>query len=67
MSLTDSQKRATAKYFSKLDDIRLRVPKGTKARWRDAADAEGKSLTQFIIDCVDAHTPPDAPEGRTGA
>ena len=36
------------------DDVRLQVPKGTKKRWKAAADAEGKSLQGFIRDDVEA-------------
>lgn len=36
------------------DDVRLQVPKGTKTRWKAAADAEGKSLQGFIRDAVEA-------------
>lgn len=51
---TEAQKRATAKYHTEnLDDIRLRVPKGTKDRWRAKAEEAGKSLTRFIIDAVE--------------
>lgn len=51
---TEAQKRATAKYHTEnLDDIRLRVPKGTKDRWRAKAEAQSKSLTRFIIDAVE--------------
>ena len=35
------------------DDIRLQVPKGSKARWKAAADSEGKSLQGFIRDAVE--------------
>lgn len=50
---TESQKSATIKYLKeKTDDIRIRVPKGGKPAWKDAAAARGKSLNQFIIDCV---------------
>ena len=51
---TEAQKRATAKYHAeKLDDIRIRVPKGTKERWRSKAEAQGKSLQRLIIDAVE--------------
>lgn len=50
---TDAQRRATLKYLSeKTDDVRVRVPKGTKERWRTAAEVEGKSLQRFIIDAI---------------
>lgn len=52
---TEAQKRAAVKYLSeKTDDVRVRVPKGTKDRWKEAAAAEGKSLQRFIIDAVEA-------------
>ena len=53
MPYTEAQKRASMKYMTeKTDDIRLRVPKGTKAAWKDAAEQRGKSMTQFVLDCV---------------
>lgn len=50
------KQRAYAKKHiqEKLDEIKVRPQKGTKDRWRAAADAEGKSLQQFIIDAVEA-------------
>jgi predicted HicB family RNase H-like nuclease len=52
---TEAQKNATIKYLKeKTDDIRVRAPKGTKDRWREAADAAGVSLQRFIIDAVEA-------------
>ena len=54
MSCSDSQKRATMKYLQeKTDDIRLRVRKGTKARWKYCADKAGKSMTAYVHDAVD--------------
>lgn len=51
---TEAQKRAAEKYLSeKTEDVRLRVPKGTKDRWRAKAEAQGKSLQRFIIDAVE--------------
>lgn len=43
-----------ALYEYNRERVVLAIPKGTKDRWRDAADAEGKSLQQFIIDTVEA-------------
>lgn len=53
---TDAQKRASMKYLSeKTDSIQIRTPKGTKDRWRAAAEAQGyKSMQQFIIEAVEA-------------
>ena len=53
---TDAQRRATLKYLSeKTDDVRVRVPKGTKERWRTEAEVEGKSLQRFIIDAIEEY------------
>lgn len=51
---TEAQKKATEKYLAgKTDDIRLRLPRGTKDRWKAAADLEGKSLTRYVFDLVE--------------
>lgn len=51
---TEAQKRASIKYMAEsTDDIRLRVPKGTKDRWKAAAEARGISLTQFVCELVE--------------
>ena len=52
---TDAQKKASIKYIQeKTDDIRIRTPKGTKERWKQVADTKGMSLTQFVIEAVEA-------------
>ena len=52
---TEAQKAASIKYLrDKTDDVRVRVPKGTKDRWKAAADAQGISLQQLIIQAVEA-------------
>ena len=52
---TEAQKQASLKYMQdKTDDVRLRVPKGTKERWKAAADVAGVSLTTFVRDAVEA-------------
>lgn len=54
MSYSEAQKRASIKYMSeKTDDIRLRVPKGTKERYRKEAEKKGISMTQYIVNAVD--------------
>ena len=51
---TDAQKKASIKYIQeKTDDIRIRTPKGTKDRWKQAADEKNVSLTQFVVDAVE--------------
>lgn len=54
MAYTEAQKKASMKYISeKTDDIRLRVPKGLKDKYRAEAEKRGISMTQFIINCVE--------------
>lgn len=50
---TAAQKKSAEKYLEeKLEDIRFRVPKGQKAIIKAYAEAQGKSVNQFIIDCI---------------
>lgn len=50
---TAAQIRAKTKYRAKTyDQICIQVPKGTREEWRTLAEAEGKSLNAYIIDCV---------------
>mgnify|MGYP003099802142 CR=1 FL=1 len=52
---TDSQKKASMKYLrDKTDSIQIRTPKGTKDRWKKAANERGKSLNQLIIGAVES-------------
>ena len=54
MAYTEAQKKASIKYMSeKTDDIRLRVPKGLKNKYKAEAEKRGTSMTQFIINCVE--------------
>ena len=50
----EAQKRASIKYMQeKTDDIRLRVPKGTKDIWKAAAEMAGAaSMTQYVVEAV---------------
>lgn len=51
---TEAQKKATLKYMAdKTDNIQLRMIKGTKERWKEAADSAGVSMTQFVRDAVE--------------
>ena len=50
---TEAQKKSAEKYLQeKVEDIRIRVPKGQKAAIKAYAEAQGKSLNQFIIDAI---------------
>jgi predicted HicB family RNase H-like nuclease len=54
MPYTEAQKKASIKYISeKTDDIRLRVPKGLKDKYKNEAEKRSMSMTQFIIECVE--------------
>lgn len=53
MSAAMSNAESVKAYQAKMDDIRVRPPKGTKDRWRAAADQAGLSLQQFIIQAVE--------------
>lgn len=50
---TEAQKKSADKYLKeKVEDIRIRVPKGQKQLIKDYADSQGKSLNQFIVDLI---------------
>lgn len=52
---TDAQKNASIKYLKeKTDSIQIRTPKGTKDRWKSAADKSGVSLNKFIVEAVES-------------
>lgn len=51
---TEAQKKASIKYLKeRTDSIQIRTQKGTKERWKAAAEKRGKSLNQFIVDTVE--------------
>ena len=51
---TDAQKRAAVKYLTeKTDLIQLRIPKGTKERYKAYAKKQGKSLTALIVELLE--------------
>ena len=49
----EQRKKANERYLSKLDEIRIRVPSGKKEEYKQKAEAAGKSLNQFIVDCIE--------------
>ena len=50
---TEAQKRSAENYLQeKVEDIRIRVPKGQKAAIKAYAEAQGKSLNQFVIEAI---------------
>lgn len=50
---TEAQAKASREYLKNLDEIRIRIPKGKKTEYKQAAETAGKSLNQFIIDCIE--------------
>lgn len=53
---TEAQKRASIKYMqAHTDDIRLRLPKGTKDAWQAAAKDAGLSMTAFVSTIVNGY------------
>ena len=54
MAYTEAQKKASIKYMAeKTDDIRLRVPRGLKEKYKEEAEKRGLSMTQFVVSCVE--------------
>lgn len=50
---TQAQANAARKYLDKLEEVKLRLPPGKKEEYKRRATEEGKSLNQFIIDCIE--------------
>lgn len=53
MPVSEKQKAYAKKYLEKLDEIKVRAPKGTKDRWQQAATDRNKSMNQMIVDAVE--------------
>ncbi len=51
---TQAQLKANAKYHEKLEDIKVRVPKGERERYKQYAESVGKSLNALIIELLEA-------------
>lgn len=72
MPVSEAQRKASVKYLEKLDEIRIRMPKGRKAEIQAHAQTKGESVNSFIIRSISeamardsAPAPPcsDAPRG----
>lgn len=51
---TKASQRAVNKYIANnYDRLNITVPKGKKDEYKAAAEAEGKSLNAFIVECVE--------------
>lgn len=52
--VSDAQRKAIAKYQKEtVEDIKIRVPKGRKEYYKNAAGTAGLSLNQFAIASMD--------------
>lgn len=50
---TKAQAKASAEYDKKFDIVKFRVPKGKREEYKQKAEAEGKSLNQYIVDKIE--------------
>ena len=53
---TKAQAKAAEKYLKNFERITIRVPKGEKKIYEEKAKKNGKSLNQYIIDCINKET-----------
>ncbi len=52
--MSQTSNEVKRKYNAKVYDVvTLSIPKGDKAVWMSKAESGGKSLTQFIRECVE--------------
>lgn len=51
---TKASQRAVNKYIANnYDRLNITVPKGKKDKYKLAAEAKGKSLNAFIVECIE--------------
>lgn len=51
---TDARRKASAKYLKEsVEDIRIRVPKGNKAKVQEHASTMGESMNSFVVRAID--------------
>lgn len=50
---SSASKKAVAKYHAKLDEIKVRVPKGQRDKYKEYAENQGKSLNALIIELLE--------------
>mgnify|MGYP002510025052 CR=1 FL=1 len=53
MPVSEAQKKASVKYLEKLDEVRIRMPKGRKDIIKAHAEAQGQSVNGFINSAID--------------
>lgn len=52
MSYYERNKAGIKRYLAKLDEVKLRLPRGAKAEIQSAAAAAGQSVNQYIQDAL---------------
>ena len=66
MANTDARRRAARKYLSEsVEEIRVRVPKGAKDSYKEAAADRNLSLNQFAVKAMDHVIQNDIPLDET--
>ena len=55
MAYNPSQSKAVTKYIAKAyDQVSLRIPKGTREKYKHHAENKGKSLNALIVELLEA-------------
>lgn len=54
MPVSDSQKRATEKYLEKFEDIKIRVPAGSRDIYKNFAAANDYSLNALVVGLLES-------------
>ena len=67
MPVSEAQKKASAKYLEKLDEIRIRMPKGKKDTIQAHAANQGESVNSFINRTIDQAIAQDTTETTPAA
>lgn len=62
----ESSKKATIKYMREnLEEVRFRVKKGEKARYKEYAKSKGKSLASLIVELLESEMSHDSNGSRS--
>ncbi len=64
MPVSDAQKKASVKYLGKLDEVRIRMPKGQKEIIKAHAAACGQSVNAYINRAIDRQMERDREGGE---
>lgn len=54
MATKEAARKAVAKYHEKLDEFKIRVPKGKKDEYKAQAEAHGLSLNAYVVKLIEA-------------